>query len=169
MKKLKISVLWLSVFILISGASLPAAEKDFMPAGRYAQMVYLRMISIARTILEYDAEVIFRLENKRKIDKPMVKARFISARLQFKKLLKLGRRLENKMTSSDPDRARVESLRKRLPYFIKSHQSNMIKINSLGDFDDVKIESNKLIEAIKVRSKQSELKTLTINNLESAF
>jgi hypothetical protein len=174
MKKIKMSVFTLSIFVfalLFSiSLNLSAAENnDLMPAGRYAQMVYLRMISIAKTILEYDKKIIFRLENKRKIDKARVKARFISARLQLKKLFKVGRRLESKMSSSDAAKPRVESLRKRLPYFIKAHRDNMKKIRSLGNFEDVEIESEQLIKVIQQQNNQPDLKELTINNLESAF
>ncbi|MGM0600149.1 MAG: hypothetical protein ACQETH_10080 [Candidatus Rifleibacteriota bacterium] len=164
------SSFFIFVFAVLLAGSLHAADNDdLMPAGRYAQMVYLRMISIAKTILEYDKEVIFRLENKRHIDKALVKARFISARLQFKKLLKLGRYLESKMASSDAAKARVESLRRRLPYFIKAHRANMKKINSLGDFDDVNLESDQLIAIIEQQNNQQSVEKLTINNLESAF
>lgn len=173
-KKLKMSVFTLSIFVLALlfsiSLNLSAAENnDLMPAGRYAQMVYLRMISIAKTVLELDKNIIYRLENKRKIDKPQLKAKFISARLQFKKLLRLGRYLESKMASSDAAKPRVESLRKRLPYFIKAHRDNMKKIRSLGNFEDVEIESEQLIKIINQQNNQPNLKELTINNLESAF
>lgn len=144
-------------------------KKAGMEIGRYAEIVCLRMIAISQTILNFEKQVLEKLEAKRNVDKNKFQARLISARLQFRKLLLLSKTLDKKMSSSDPARVRVQSLRKRLLYFVSAHRKNIELIKAKLDLSNLDKLSEQIAEEIEKDRKPGEFEKITFSNLDLAF
>lgn len=163
--KIKLTLLLIAfVFVNLSGY---CKTVNGIENGRYAELVSLRMISIAERLINYEDEVIFRLKKKRDIDEKTVIARIISARLQFKKLIKLKRYLIKNMKSSDPKIARVKALNQKLRYFVTLHRKKIKILKSLASFSDIDEHTDKLIDTINDNT--GTLNNQYFHNIQKAF
>ncbi len=159
----------LLAFCQSAGYTQKQWDKEGLPPGRYAEMIYLRMISIAQSVLQLEQQTIERLTARKMVDRTKFHARIISARLQMQKLMRLGTSLEKSMASSDPARAKLESLRQRLFYFIAMHKKNIEQIITHDDFKDLPNLSSGIIEVIEKNAGQDQIKHPMIGNLYQAL
>lgn len=146
-----------------------SSTREAMPAGRYAELVYFRIISIAQSVLKLEQQALEKLAAKKPVDKHKLQARLLSARLQMQKLIRLGRGLEKQMDTADPARAKVESLRQRLFYFVTMHKKNIEQIVAYDDFKGLSQISASMIEVIEKNSEADRIELLKIGNLDRAF
>lgn len=167
MKYLHLIVLLIYLVLSFSSPVFSANPASFS-AGRYAEMINLRLIAVSQALLDFEQELINKLEKKRGFDKDQALARFVSARLQFRKLLLIGIALNKTIPSGDPARARIQSLKSRLTYFLQAHQKNVSRLTELG-FPELKMSAGEFAELVKSVENEKIPGKFLIGNLDNAF
>ena len=134
MKKtiLEHALIVLALFAALSNTLWGQSGPGAADMGSYLLQIHQRIIGVGKALLDADDALLFRLRKKRPVDVKREAGRLFSARRQIVLLRRLAARIEPQVSTSDPHRAKIQSLKALFVRVIKAHQERMKAICTLA-------------------------------------
>lgn len=157
-------VLVLLIALLLSIGTTGQAQEDTKDFQNILASIYRRIMTIGVSLINYQQQLIFRLENDRPVDLSQAEKRIRTAGRQILLLRRLAIYVENNIIGDSNLHEDVLNVKQRLPILVKYFRNNMKKIRQLSDlsfeslseFVEGSILENVLEESSGVRIKSIE-------------